>query len=138
MTLPEIRCEFVIQDAALDPQEVTDALSLEPTETYRIGDPIVRNMGVRRSNAWILTIGPVRSYDFEGVSTELVERMASATASIPGLCQRLQVVPEIYAPIYVYDEFPNLKFPQAVVQWAANVGAAIAVDVFDLRELAEH
>lgn len=78
--------------------------------------------------------GPGSCLQSGPLAIRLIERLAPASHTIREICQRLQLEPEIYAPVYIYDESPDLKFPPEVVRWAAEVGASVAADCFDLRE----
>jgi len=137
MTLPELRCEFVLRGQDLQPEHVSRTLGMEPSQLWMVGDPIVRGVGRRHSNGWIITVGPDRGLDLQPLAEELMRLVSPSTAQVQQLAREIGILPAIYAPIYFYDELPDLTFPSDVVRWASEIGAAISVDLFDLGDEAE-
>jgi hypothetical protein len=130
MAFPEIWCEFAVLGERLDPPLVTRRLALTPSHAFRAGDPIVRENGKRRTNGWVLSIGPERSLAADEQVERLIAQLKPKTAEIVGLREELGVELRIYCIVYVADQTPNIWFKPDVVAWASQVGASIDVDLY--------
>jgi Domain of unknown function (DUF4279) len=102
---------------------------LEPSRAYRAGDPIVAGKGRRRTNAWILSVGPERSFALDEQVDRLIAQLKTKTGQLVGL-RKGDVELRIYCAVYVADETPNISFNPDVVAWAGQVGASISVDLY--------
>ena len=130
MAFPEIWCEFAVLGERLDPPLVTRRLALTPSRAFRAGDPIVRENGKRRTNGWVLSIGPERSLAADEQVERLIAQLKPKTAEIVGLREELGVELRINCIVYVADQTPNIWFKPDVVAWASQVGASIDVDLY--------
>lgn len=130
MAFPEIWSEFALLGERLDPPLVTRRLALTPSRAFRAGDPIVREKGKRRTNGWVLSIGPERSFAVHEQVERLIAQLKPKTAEIVGLREELGVELRIYCIVYVADQTPNIWFKPDVVAWASQVGASIDVDLY--------
>ncbi len=130
MVLPEIYSEFAFLGERLDPPLVTRRLALTPSRAFRAGDPIVHEKGKRRTNGWVLSIGPERSFAADEQVERLVTQLKPKTAEIVSLREELGVELRIYCIAYVADQAPNIWFKPDVVAWASQIGASIDVDLY--------
>src|SRR6266567_8121228 len=101
MALPEIHSEFAFLGERLDPSLVTLRLALTPSRAFRTGDPIVREGGKRRTNGWVLSIGPERSFAADEQVERLVTQLKPKTAEIVSLREELGFELRIYCIVYM-------------------------------------
>jgi len=130
MALPEIHSEFAFLGERLDPSVVTRRLALTPSRAFRTGDPLVREEGKRRTNGWVLSIGPERSFAADEQVDRLMRQLKPKTAEIVSLREELGVELRIYCIVYMADQTPNIWFKPDVVAWASQIGASIDVELY--------
>jgi hypothetical protein len=134
LAFPEIWSEFALLGERLDPPLVTRRLALTPSRAFRADDPIVAEKGKRRTNGWVLSIGPERSFAVDEQVERLIAQLKPKTAEIVGLREELGVQLRIYCVVYMADQTPNIWFKPDVVAWASQIGASIDVDLYIANE----
>jgi hypothetical protein len=128
--LPIIKVSFRLRGASFDPAEVTSRVGLAPTLTYRAGDPISRGLGKRREDGWVMQIGPRATLEIATMLGELRDLIAVAPALLREACADLGLTPVIYCPIELTSRLaPSVMIPQDIVAWAAELDAAVDIDV---------
>ena len=130
MALPEIWTEFALVGNQVEPQHITERLGLSPSRGGRVGEPIIAGKGKRLTNAWILSIGPERSYVLDEQIDRLVAQLKPKTGEIARLRAELEVEARLYCAVYVADETPEIWFSPGAVAWAAEIGASVGVDLY--------
>jgi len=130
VALPEIWTEFALVGDRLEPQHITERLGLSPSRAGRAGDPIIAGQGKRRTNAWVLSIGPERSYALDEQIDRLIAQLKPKTGQIVGLRVELEVELRLDCAVYIADETPAIWFSPGAVAWAGQVGASIGVDLY--------
>jgi len=130
VALPEIWTEFALVGDQVEPQHITERLGLSPSRGGRVGEPIIAGKGKRLTNAWILSIGPERSYALDEQIDQLVAQLKPKTGEIARLRVELEVEARLYCAVYVADETPEIWFSPGVVAWAAEIGASVGVDLY--------
>lgn len=130
--LPDVKLYFRFYGQSFDPDEITRRLGIEPTIQFSPGDPITEDgQGRRRTSGWMVKVGPSATLEIDGLLQDLRERVPVSPADVRRLCQELQLELVIVCGVgmNMADDLPVTFFPQEFVNWAAELNAAINVDV---------
>ena len=113
-----------------DPDYVTAMLGVEPTQQNRVGDPIHEGKGRRTFTRWRISVGPVSTIKIDGMLEEVVSRLRPVGDKLRAVCDEIGVEPMLTCRVEPRSaETPDITFPLAVVQWAAENNVVLAVDV---------
>jgi hypothetical protein len=128
---PSVGIYFRFYGASFDPDEITRRLETEPTSYYRAGDPVAGRTIPHRQDGWMIKIGPRETVEIEELLRELQERVDIPGVMVKQLCTDLQVRAVVVCAIVQPTSAltPALEFPASFLEWAANKGASINVDV---------
>ncbi len=128
---PSVGIYFRFYGTSFDPDEITRRLRIEPTSHYRAGDPAGGRTLPHRRDGWMVKIGPRETFEIEDLLQDLQKQVDIPGAEVKQLCIDLQVravvVCAIVQPASVST--PALEFPPSFLEWAADKGASINVDV---------
>lgn len=130
--LPDVKLYFRFYGESFDPDEITRRLGIEPTIHFRPGDPITEDgQGRRQTFGWMVKVGPLATLEIDELLRELRERINVSAADVRQLCQdlKLDLVIVCGVGMGVADDLPATYFPHDFVSWAAEMDAAINVDV---------
>lgn len=130
--LPRVSLYFRFYGESFDPNEITRRLGVEPSICFRPGDPITEDGRGRRSGfGWMVKVGPRKTLKIDALLQELQERITVSAADVQQLCRDLNVELVILCGVGMdkADDLPTTYFPQDFVKWAAEMGAALNVDV---------
>jgi len=128
--LPTVWLSFDLVGGSLDPDAVSTELGVAATSQHRAGDPIHLGKGRRRSNRWRITVGPRETENVDEMIVELLAMLEPATSKIPDVCERFGAEPFLTCAVEpVSWRTPTIKFPPTLIQWLADTGSAIAVDL---------
>jgi hypothetical protein len=129
-SLPIVCIYFRIYGDSFDPDEVTQHLHIEPTSYFRAGDPMPPGKGHRQHDGWMVKIGPRKTLETKSMLRELRENIDAPATVIRQACSELNVEAVITCTIEPTSLItPALQFPLGFVEWVADIGASIDVDV---------
>jgi hypothetical protein len=113
-----------------DPDYVTRALGIEPTQQNRSGDPIHDGQGRWTFTRWRISEGPLETVTITGMLDQVISRLSTAGQKLNTVCDEIGVEPILTCTVEPQSaETPDVTFPRPVVQWAANNNVALAVDI---------
>lgn len=130
--LPSVKLYFRFYGESFDPDEITKRLGVEPTEKFRPGDPITKDgRGKRLKDGWWIKAGPQQTLEIDDLLQELREKVVVDSAVVRQTCHDLNVNLVILCGVGMGDgeDLPITYFPPEFVNWAAELGAAINVDI---------
>jgi hypothetical protein len=133
--LPEVWVSFDLvalerDGASFDPDYVTEQLGVLPTQQNRIGDPIHEGKGRRTFVRWRISVGPVYTIKIDWMLEEVISRLRPVSDKLRAVCDEIGVEPVLTCTVEPKSaETPDITFPRAVVQWAAENNVVLAVDV---------
>jgi hypothetical protein len=117
-----------------DPDYVTDVLGVEPTQQNRTGDPIHKGRGRRTFTRWRISVGPVDTIAIDGMLDEVISRLRPVGRKLRAVCDEIGVEPVLTCTVEPKSaQTPDVTFPLAVVQWAAENNVRLAVDIMIWR-----
>lgn len=133
--IPEGRtnaCEvyFALFGTDFDPDEVTEIVGLQPTETKRRADPIPKH------SSWTVSEGKVEGdvIDVYDLSNSLISKIAPYKAEIIRAKQSfgLDAVLEVVLWISTDESIstPAIGFESEVISFLSDIGASIDVDTY--------
>lgn len=129
---PDVKLYFRFYGESFDPDEITRRLGIEPTAQRRPGDPLTKDgRGICRDYSWMVKIGPSETLYIDDMLIEFRERISVSAAEVRQLCQDLNLELVIVCGVGMgtADDLPVTYFPQDFVKWAAEMNAAINVDI---------
>lgn len=129
--LPKVRLNFEFHGETFDPEEITRRLGIEPTCSFRPGDPITKDgRGRYGVYGWKVTSGD-DTLEIDDLLLEFRQRLDVPAATVRQLCRDLNVELVIVCRVGVEDaeRAPELVFPTAFLEWVAEFGVSFDVDV---------
>jgi hypothetical protein len=129
--LPKVRLYFQFQGEAFDPDEITRRLGVEPTDSFRPGDPITKDgRGRYGVYGWKVMSGG-DTLEIDDLLSELQRRVDVPAEKVKQLCRDLNVDLAIICRVGVEEAeaAPNLVFPPEFLEWVAEFGVSFSVDV---------
>lgn len=130
-SLPVVKVSFRLRGTSFDPDEVTRRLGLEPTDSYRAGEPISRrSLGKHREDGWAIQIGPRETLEIAPMLRELRDLVGVEPEKLREVSTDLGLRAVIYIPIEpTSSQAPSAEIPEDVIAWAAEFGASIDIDL---------
>jgi len=129
---PEVGLYFRFYGDSFDPDEITRRLGIQPTNQFRLGDPINGNPRARwPSYSWIIKVGPRTTLDIKDMLGELREKADVLPAVVKQVCADLNLDLVITCGVSGEDAdaVPTMFFPTELLKWVTELGASINVDV---------
>lgn len=113
-----------------DPEEVTNALGIKPTKTWRVGDPIQNTLLKRKHNGWSFATPRQESLDLGKQIRELLRELEPKFSSIAALRERVGLDVEVSCAVYIYGETPSMHLDRETLSMVERLGAEIDFDLY--------
>jgi hypothetical protein len=118
-----------------DPDYVTEALGVEPTQQNRAGDSIRDGEGRRTFTRWRVSVGPVETITIGTMLDEVISRLRSVGDNLRAVCDEIGVEPVLICAVEPRSaQTPAIRFPVEIVRWAADNRVALDVDIMLWRK----
>jgi hypothetical protein len=136
--LPNISLYLRFYGEGFDPSRITKRLGIAPTSAYRAGESIAPEATARsslktihRRDGWFLKVGPYGQIDIEGIIQELKDQVGLAAAHVKDISDELDIEAVVLCGVLqpTSAPAPSLRFPPEFLQWVAEMGAILEVDV---------
>lgn len=131
--LPTVYLYFRFYGESFDPDEITRCLGVEPTLKFRPGDPVTKDgEGSRSHPGWMIEVGGQETIEIDGLLEELRQRVNVSSAVVRQLCSDLSVEAVVLCGVGQHEDAittPTLGFPADFLEWVADMGASLDVDV---------
>lgn len=127
-----VTAHFQLTGFSGSPAEITAALAMRPTRTWRAGEPVGPGTSVpHRNNAWILD-SPLRGSDDVAEHVEAVlARLRGNWPEAVRLCRQYEA--QMHGVIRYYGEaVPPISFSAETLRQLAELGALLDVDFYVL------
>jgi hypothetical protein len=113
-----------------DPNYITSVLGVEPSQQNVIGEPMHVGKGRWFFTRWRVSVGPVDTIAIDGMLNEVISRLEPAGDRLRTVCDEIGLEPTLTCAVEPKSaETPDVTFPLAVVQWAADNKVKLAVDI---------
>jgi len=123
---PEISARLVLL-GDFDPDKVTGALELEPTQVWHRGDTWTPAR-VRETNGWQFWVGPERSYDLGGQLRYLLDLLREKKEAISWLRDNFTTEMRVDCVAYFDERTPGLELDASSLVELGELGLSIDVD----------
>ncbi len=127
-----VKIYFRFYGDSFDPDEITRRLGIQPTNKFRLGDPIDEEGRARWPGyGWIIKVGPCETLDIEGMLKELRKRAEVSPELVRKVCADLNLDLVIICGVNgeEADTMPAMFFPTDFLSWVVELGASLNVDV---------
>lgn len=132
-SLPSVKISLRFQGGRFDPDEITERLGIEPTTTFRPGDPITEDgEGRRRRDGWRLAVKERETLEIGPILEELRGHVAVPGSVVRKLCADLGVGAVVVCSVLQrgHETAPALVFPADFIGWISDLGASLELDVW--------
>lgn len=87
-------------------EELTRIIQLEPTETWRAGEPVQSTKLKREKDGWVFSLPRREAHDIGSVLTELLAALEGRTDKVVLAVQRLHLEAVASLGVYIRGEAP--------------------------------
>jgi hypothetical protein len=129
---PRVKLYFRFYGEKFDPDEITRRLGIEPTISFRPGEPITKDgRGIRRGYGWMVKVGRCGILDIDDLLQEFRQHLEVDADTIRQLCRDLNLNLVIVCGVGIggSDTAPTLFFPTWFLEWVTELDASLNVDV---------
>ncbi len=126
---PDIEVALKLTGQGFDPEDVTKVVGLQPTKTWRLGDPVQRTALRRKNDGWSIGVAPTETFDMETVLCRLLDIIEPHKEKIIESMSRFNLQGEISFGVFVYGETPASYFEADTVRRVAALGASLGIDL---------
>jgi len=84
--MSSITCYFDVPGHGFDPATLTDALGVEPTKTWRIGETTRRSGRPYKHDGWSITSEEMESRDVQEVALPILKRVLPVAGALVDFC----------------------------------------------------
>lgn len=113
------------------PEEITEALGVECSKSWRKGDKRANTVIVEKHNGWLLDSALPRSAPLESHIDSLLKRLSPHVEKIKKLSRNDDV--ELSCVVYASSP-PPLNFPKPMIHQLGEMGASLDVDLYVMGE----
>jgi hypothetical protein len=131
--LPSIQLSLRFEGEDFDPDEITRRVGIEPTNTFRVGDPITSGgEGRRRRPGWRLAAEERAGLDLDGMLVAFQDLVQISPPVVRQLCHDLDVAAVVACSVLQrgYETAPALTFTPEFLGWTSELGASLDVDIW--------
>ena len=137
---PEIRVSVVIYDFDCAPEEITRLLGIQPTRSWRLGDPVSyadrllpgASAPKTKQNTWILDGPRSNSPSLAEHAERLIEIVMPAASRFKKLPQGTGIA--LNCAVYDYERRAILEFSNETLRALALIGADISMSYYDMTD----
>ena len=125
---PELRTQLSLRGHGFDPHQVTRALGIQPSRTWRAGEQTSPRRNPPTVDGWIFQIGPAVSLDFKEQIDKLLSALRPVASKVRELREAYDLMTQVNCVAYVADVVPALYFTPEQLLIIQELGATIDVD----------
>lgn len=131
MEKTNVRVDFRIMGDNYDIWDISNALKIEPTQFWSIGDDIRQTGKKREYTCWILSTGYEETLDINTQLIKIEELFINKTILLKELKERNYLSYSIDVIIKIEnEEVPAIYLETEIIQFAANIGARFDFDTY--------
>ncbi len=129
----EINARFMLK-GDFDPDEVSNRIGLEPTETWRRGDPVPHAPLLRRhSDLWLITSSKAPHASLREQVDDLLSVLVPHSDRIAREASNEKAT--LFISVYTYGgDRPALGLDRQAVEWLGSVHADVDIDLYVLPD----
>jgi hypothetical protein len=131
---PEISIRLELRSDRVDPDQITEALGLQPSQTWRRGDAWGRRTHPRPENGWVLATPYRATWDVDEPLRQLLEWIEPSRASLAELTDGGSVEGRLSIVGYQRDRGPSIYLDSETVRAIAQLGIDLNVDFYVVED----
>jgi hypothetical protein len=128
----EVTVRLTLTSTDGSPEDVTARLGLQPTQSWRTGDPIGKSARLYAMNGWSLSSGLDASAELDDHVRALLGLLEPAMPALRELSERWDL--ELSCALYAREYVPACHFDRETIERLASIGAEIDVDLYCLTQ----
>lgn len=125
----EIRVYFLIRGFPGFPEALTAELGVQPTHTWRKGDPLQFGKGTYRDNGWEINSGLGESTDLKTQVKNLLDRIAPVKEKFIEVSKKYSLDLTCVIRSYGGDR-PAIPFDREIIKELAVLNTSIDIDLY--------
>jgi hypothetical protein len=130
MAEPEISTRLELRSDRVDPDQITEALGLQPSQTWRRGDAWGRRPRPRPENGWVLATPYRETWDAVEPLRQLLEWIEPSRASLAELTSGGLAEGRLSIVGYQHDRGPSIYLDGEMLRAIAQLGIDLSVDFY--------
>jgi Domain of unknown function (DUF4279) len=135
MSEPEISIRLELRSDEIDPDRITEALGLQPSETWRRGDAWGRRPRPHPEHGWVLATPYRATWDPDEPLRQLLEWIEPSKASLIELTAGGLVEGRLSIVGSQRDRGPSIYLDSEVVRVIAQLGLDLNVDFYVVEDV---
>lgn len=136
--MTSIKCYFEVIGDGFNPDLLTEAMGIEPTKTWRVGDTTRRSGRPYKHDGWSIRSEEVASLDLREVVLPVLRRLLPVAGVLSEYCDRLNLEAVLSCAVYVEDDqMPALSLDSETIRMLSALGASLDIDILDLGASAD-
>ncbi len=119
---------------SFDPEELTAAVSIQPSKTWRAGERVGRSKISLESDGWRISCRQSSTQNANEQVSELLQILGDSTSDLISFCEDhgLEVILTVRAYVPSGSGAPNLVLKRDIIQALAELRAELDIDVMTL------
>jgi len=130
MSKPKIKTIFLIFGDDLNPEYISNELTILPTRTWKKNDPIEGRNVIRKESHWEISTEYEESYSVMDQLNQIYQQLHSKTREIKAILERTNSEAKFEIVIKIIDkETPALVLEKGIIDFASSLGASFDIDI---------
>jgi hypothetical protein len=126
-----IKVRFTLTGMNIDPDEISQAIGLAPTKTWRRGEQRASSALCWEHDGWTLSTSEEVTLDLETEVQKLLQYLKGHTKQINRASKQLKLEAEIGCSIYIEDDqAPRIHLNRETLKAVNELGADIDIDIY--------
>lgn len=113
---------------SFDPDAITRRVGVNPTRTFREGDPILKSKLRQKCSRWQLHSRLPRTAPLESHISDVLDQLDAQEIAFREVSQQFGGIMELVG--YFYEFYPGLVFEKEIVERLAKYGLAVDFDFY--------
>lgn len=130
----QVAASLTLTGKGFDPKEITSALGIQPTKTWRMGSSIQNTLLKREHDGWEWSSGYVRTLNLPELVDRVLDALEPVSDKLVEVRQKLELDVELQCVVYVRDQTPIVGFSLATLERIGKLKAEIDIDLYCLAE----
>lgn len=126
---PTIRVKFQIIGDQITPEEISNYLGMNPTETWLAGDSIQGTELRRKHNGWRLSTKRCQTYHLDEQINILTAEILLKSTVLAKLVEKYDLQLEINCDVDIVDEYPSINLSPESLSQLVELGVSLDIDL---------
>ena len=128
--MAEVKARFTIQGKSLELEKLTQSVGIQPTSSWKTGDPIPRTFGKRKTDGWSISTSYVETFDAAEVLDQLLQKLMPTKEKLLKFCAKNKVETELSLAILALEgDVPSINLDPNCLASLNSLHCSLDVDV---------